>query len=171
MDVKINPKIDSEQEKRRLEYKPEIIRFLFVGESMPAGGTFFYFENSILYNLTKKVFLQNFDWSNWEFLDNFKANGFYLDDLCQEPINHLSDRDRSWIRHLYQENLAERLKEYNPLLIISTPKSINDNVDTAMHRAGLRVLHLSLPFPMYKGVANYKKALDILVKEKIKQLM
>jgi hypothetical protein len=94
----INPLIDSEQEKTRLKYKPKNIRFLFVGESMPAGGTFFYFENSNLYKYTKEAFLQNFDWPEKDFLKLFKSNRFYLDDLCQEPINYLDETKKRKVK-------------------------------------------------------------------------
>jgi len=107
---KLNPLNESEQEKARLNFKPKNIRFLFIGESMPSGGTFFYFENSNLYNYTKEAFLKNFNWPNKEFLKYFMSNGFYLDDLCQEPINQLSESDKRKARNAYEQSLAIRIK-------------------------------------------------------------
>jgi hypothetical protein len=40
--------IDSSLESLRQSYRPQQVRVLFVGESPPAGGTFFYRANSNL---------------------------------------------------------------------------------------------------------------------------
>ncbi|WP_448509986.1 hypothetical protein [Immundisolibacter sp.] len=165
---KINPLHNSEQEKKRLEYKPKKVRFLFVGESMPAGGTFFYFENSNLYNYTKEAFLQNFDWAPKEFLKYFMSNGFYLDDLCQEPINHLSESEKRQARKAYEQSLAIRIKECHPLIIVSTPKSIEKNVNSAINIASLNIENYSLPFPAMGNQYKYVDALDKLLKDIIK---
>jgi len=42
----------------RARYCPDVVRVLFVGESSPAGGTFFYAANSKLYFATKHAFEQ-----------------------------------------------------------------------------------------------------------------
>lgn len=167
---KINPLHNSEQEKKRLEYKPKKVRFLFIGESMPAGGTFFYFENSNLYNYTKDAFLQNFNWSEKEFLNYFKSNGFYLDDLCQEPINQLSENEKRLARKAYEQSLAIRIKDYNPMVVLSTPMSINKNVNAAINIAYLDIVNHSLPFPAMGNQHKYVNSLSNLLKEKIKPL-
>ena len=43
-------------EELRRRYRPETVRALFVGESPPAGGTFFYAANSNLYRFTEQAF-------------------------------------------------------------------------------------------------------------------
>ncbi len=43
----------TEVEKKRLEYRPERITTLFVGESAPASGDFFYYCRSDLYRCMK----------------------------------------------------------------------------------------------------------------------
>jgi len=164
---KLNPLNESEQEKARLNFKPKNIRFLFIGESMPSGGTFFYFENSNLYNYTKEAFLKNFNWPNKEFLKYFMSNGFYLDDLCQEPINQLSESDKRKARKAYEQSLAIRIKEYNPLNVLSTPKSIHKNVISAINLSGLRIENYSLPFPAMGNQYKYVLKLDNLLKDVI----
>ena len=49
---------NSTYENLRNNYKPNNVDVLFVGESRPQGGTFFYQENSALYRETKKAFNQ-----------------------------------------------------------------------------------------------------------------
>jgi hypothetical protein len=166
----LHPLLDGGQEKQRLDFKPKKVRFLFIGESMPAGGTFFYFENSNLYKYTKEAFLQNFNWSDKDFLSLFKSNGFYLDDLCQEPINHLDETTKRKARRAYEESLSNRLKDYNPKVIVTTPMSIEKNVNRAISNAGLNINNYSLPFPAMGNQYKYVKELSELIKEVIKPM-
>jgi hypothetical protein len=43
-------------ERARRRCRPVDVRVLFIGESPPSGGTFFYFANSALYVATKEPF-------------------------------------------------------------------------------------------------------------------
>ncbi len=79
----------------RRQYKPEDARVLFVGESPPTGGTFFYEGNSVLYYATEEAFLKALpEIKGKSFLDSFKELGCYLDDLGLEPVNRLPDPDK-----------------------------------------------------------------------------
>lgn len=49
-------------ERLRARYRPERIVALFVGQSPPAGGTFFYFANSNLYRHTERAFREALDY-------------------------------------------------------------------------------------------------------------
>jgi hypothetical protein len=42
----------------RQNYKPSEVCTLFVGESVPFGGTFFYHKDSKLFNATQKAFVE-----------------------------------------------------------------------------------------------------------------
>ena len=68
-------------EELRHSYKPDQIQVLFVGESPPAGATFFYAGNSNLARYTQdafaEVFGMTFD-SAESFLDYFRCAGCYL---------------------------------------------------------------------------------------------
>lgn len=167
---KIIPQLDSKQEKIRLKFKPKKISYLFIGESMPAGGTFFYFENSNLYFHLRDVFLNNFNWDKLEFLKYFKSNGFYLDDLCQQSINQLSSSEKTSIRKAYEENLSLRIKKYKPNIIITTPKSIVKNVNRSIIQAELNIKNITLPFPAMGHQNEFDKELDIIIKEVINPL-
>jgi hypothetical protein len=109
----------------RSRYRPRQIRLLFVGESAPAGGTFFYAENSTLYFETRAAFGRAFPklLSDTAFLDLFRDLGCYLDDLCLEPVNQLADQLRRRKRTEFESSLAERLRRYRPMMVIAIGKT------------------------------------------------
>src|SRR3990172_2623669 len=85
----------------RESYKPEEVgvatQTLMIGESRPNGGTFFYAGNSILFSSIKEAFAEAFGPSASRgsgFLKQYQHSGFYLVDLCDEPVNHLKDDPR-----------------------------------------------------------------------------
>jgi hypothetical protein len=65
------------------------------------------------------------------FLDSFKAYGWYLDDLVLIPVNHLtkSQRKAKWLSA--QTGFAHRIAEYQPLAIVSLLLGIKHIVDGA----------------------------------------
>ena len=167
----INPLLQSEQEKvKRLEYKPKKIRYLLLGKSMPASGFFFYFENSDLYRYTKEIFLNNFSWEKEKFLNYFMKNGFYLDDLCQEPIDDIDEAKKRKARKAYEQNLSIRIKEYKPLIVVSLIKSIERNVDNAILKSGLNIPHIAITSPFRGRYLIYMDELDQVIKKYIKPL-
>jgi hypothetical protein len=76
-------------------FRPPKVNVLFIGESPPAGGTFFYQADSRLYQRTRAAFGRAFGRSmpeGAEFLREFQRLGCYLEDLCAEPVNRLPKR-------------------------------------------------------------------------------
>ena len=109
-----------EYEKIREKYKPDTVKILFVGESRPASGDFFYFENTNLYRCTKNAFEKaNINFS----LNNFKNLNCWLYDVCDKPLNKgLSNAQR----RNYIKNGIDKLKgvinELKPEYIIVVKK-------------------------------------------------
>ena len=136
-------------ENLRTKYRPDNIRVVFVGESPPASGKFFYRENSTLYYATKEAFDNP---SN--FLIKFQNSGFYLDDLVLFPINRIDDMKRKAERLGHQGELAVRLMKYQPLAVVTVMKGIKSHVDTAIKLAGLSVINYALPFPWSEQYRN-----------------
>jgi hypothetical protein len=127
-------------ESLRGEHKPRRVRVAFVGESAPAGDTFFYAENSTLYHETRSAFERALpDQPVPEgFLERFERRGCYLDDLCLEPVNQLPDRERERRRSEAMEPLAERLLEYDPGVVVAIGKTTAAPlVLSALRHAGL----------------------------------
>jgi hypothetical protein len=136
-------------EQERLKYKPYKIQLLFIGESPPSGGTFFYFANSNLYRAIKKGFSKvygDFN-SDGQFLSFFKGIGCYLDDLCLIPVNNLSTsvRDAERVRGI--KPLSRRINEYEPKMIIIVMKAIQSNVLTAIQNSNTKPIIEIIPFP------------------------
>jgi len=142
----------SANERLRRGYRPEEVRVVFIAESPPAGGTFFYRANSKLYYATREAFeaaipsLRRED----DFLDAFKRLGCYLDDLSPRPVNHLdmNDPERRQARRDGVAPLARRMRRWSPRAAVVVMKAIVPQADEALARAGhADVLHEALPFP------------------------
>lgn len=104
-------------EKLRDQYKPDNVDVLFVGESRPQGGTFFYQGNSALYRETKKAFDEflNEDVFTLNKFQNWKC---WLYDICEDPVNGLADHDRNAEIQLNIPRLIDIIETLNPRAII-----------------------------------------------------
>ena len=130
-------------EKLRKSFKPQSIKTLFVGESAPSGGTFFYLENSNAYRYMKKAFGCPDDFLNW-----FKAHAFYLDDLVPFPIDDLqkeSDRRRAHDKHV--SDLAGRIRTYDPATVVCLLRGIDQPVQKALEASGSQANYYCVRFP------------------------
>ena len=81
---------ETDIERLRSQYRPARVTVLFVGEAPPASDDFFYRGNSGLTNYMRDALAG--PKGNIEFLNWFKARGWYLDDLVTAPIHNLRDR-------------------------------------------------------------------------------
>jgi len=143
------------------------VKFLFVGESPPYGGKFFYNANTGLYKYTKEAFSRaiNIEWrDDAEFLYYFRDHGFFLDDLCHEPVNQYKrgeGRNRQLKRQKSLPDFTTRMKKYNPENIIIVMKAIEKFVKKAIEKNNLSIVTYLLPFPSYGHQQQY---VDKLVK-------
>jgi len=133
---------EAEIEQLRLQYRPVRITVLFVGEAPPASDSFFYRGNSGLTNYMHKALGGPKD--DIEFLNWFKARGWYLDDLVTTPIEDLRDR-RKKCREA-RASLATRIAEYQPAAIVCLLKSISDDVEIAASKANRKAPLYTVPF-------------------------
>jgi hypothetical protein len=156
-------------EELRLSYRPDTIRVLFVGESPPAGGTFFYLANSKLFKYTQKAFASVYGeecGQGTNFLQFFKSIGCYLDDLCLEPINRLDKPTRRRKHAAAVPSLAERIRSTAPCAVIVVMKAISENVQDAISAAQIGPLPThSLPFPAQGWQRRYVKDLVPILRE------
>jgi hypothetical protein len=131
-------------EKLRHSFRPTQITTLFVGESPPNGGTFFYKEDSLLYQRMREAFN-----GAESFLRDFKAQGFFLDDLVLYPINQIKDKnERERHRQKGVPSLAKRMKDYRPVAVVALMCAIERMVAAAMREAGISHLPFQvMPFP------------------------
>jgi hypothetical protein len=145
-------------EELRKSFQPDCITTLFVGESGPASGRFFYSENSSLFRAMKRVF------GNREsFLEDFKRNGYYLDDLVLTPINQLERRERSSRRQEAVPELAKRLVEYKPKAVVVVMRAILPKVRQAMRMAGILYEPFCVPHPAFGNWARFSNAMTEII--------
>lgn len=156
-------------EEIRLSYKPERVKILFVGESAPAAGTFFYKADSLC-GYTQRAFSQVFEDAGtkygYDFLDYFNAKGCYLDDLCLVPVNAMNKAERKscWLKGV--PLLAKRLAEYKPDVVITILLGIKDYVEEACNRAKLdNVKRFAIPFAGNGNQGRYVAELAEILRE------
>ena len=136
------PSGTTETERLRSQYRPERITVLFVGEAPPANDGFFYRGNSGLTNYMRKAL--GGPKGDIEFLNWFKARGWYLDDLVTVPIEDLRNRRR--ICREARASLATRIAEYQPAAIVCLLESIGDDVEIAASKASSKAPLYTVPF-------------------------
>lgn len=145
-------------EELRQSFRPEHIATLFVGESAPNSGRFFYSGDSSLFQAMKKAF------GNPEnFLEDFRRRGFYLDDLVLTPVNKLQTRERSRLRKEAVPELAKRLIEYKPVAIVVVMQAIQSIVRDAMHMAGVKYEPFCVPHPAFGNSTRFHIAMTEII--------
>lgn len=145
----------------RRTYKPEIVKVLYIGESAPAGGSFFYSAYSILYEAIleayKEVFPNCSDGQN--FLRFFQRKGCYLEDLCHIPVNKMPIPQRKEERKKGIIPLSEKLKKLEPVAVIIVMQGIDEEVNQAIFLSEVHPLYInSTNFPF--GKKNKEKCID-----------
>jgi hypothetical protein len=137
-----------EKERLRRRYRPAHVRMLFVGESPPASGRFFYQADSGLYRAIRNAFRTAFpDLPEDNFLHSFQNLGCYLVDLCGKPVDRLSSEKRKKACGDGEARLARTLKELQPKVVISVVRSISANIKRAQAGANWKGLLAELPYP------------------------
>jgi hypothetical protein len=136
------------RERCRKRYRPDRVRILFVGESPPASGRFFYQADSGLYRAMRETFVQAFPpLKNTGFLDSFCGLGCYLIDLCGEPVDKMTSEARRYTCRIGEQLLAQKIRALRPQTIVTVVRSIRANVRRAQEQAGWSGRYLELPYP------------------------
>jgi hypothetical protein len=155
-----------DRESIRRNFRPSKIRILFVGESPPANGAFFYMDSPMT-NYMAQVFAQvcgkEFQSLN-DFLSFFKAEGCYLDDLSYAPVDNLPPRERRQTVDSCVGALAERMKEYKPKHVVVVLMRIEASVRRAAYIAKLQVPIHAVPFPGQGNQARFVAELSEILK-------
>lgn len=131
-------------------YEPTALRVLFVGESPPASGKYFYACNSMLYFAMRDVFVQTLGRrTNGGFLDFFQELGCYLTDLSDEPLNQLSlgSPERVAARRGGVATLADLIRTRRPVALVGVLLDIEPEVRDAVDASGESPAVHFLPFP------------------------
>jgi hypothetical protein len=162
-----------DREAIRKNFRPAKVCILFVGESPPANGRFFYVSSTMTHNMAQVfeyTFAKKFN-SESDFLIFFKAMGCYLDDLSHTPLDKLPRPERKRVVANCVPQLAERMKEYQPEYVIAVLKSIESDVLRASHLANLKVPFHAIPFPGQGQQRRFKAELSVILKSIWKELV
>jgi hypothetical protein len=133
-------------EATRMRFRPKRITTLFVGESAPISGNFFYDGGNAMFTYVQQAVEKALGRTE-NFLASFKGYGWYLDDLVLTPVNHMRGRERAAACKEAETSLAIRIAEYQPLFIVSLLKSIERNVDRAATTARCDAPRAAVSFP------------------------
>jgi hypothetical protein len=98
-----------------------------------------------------------------DFLENFKAYGWYLDDLVLTPVNHLTKSQRRAQCLDAQKSLADRIAVYQPEAIVTLLKFIEPFVDAAASMAGSNAPRYVVPFPGMGQQVRFQAAIGPII--------
>jgi len=87
-----------------------------------------------------------FTWEK-DFLSEFKAKGFYFDDLSLVPVNGMEPRERRRQCEASIGSLSDRLRNYNPAAIVIVVRSIDTWVRKAAKQAELTIPIYTTTYP------------------------
>ena len=136
-----------ENEDLRIRFRPDEIRVLFVGESVPDSGKFFYKGDSQMYRYFERIVGQKLFGSSNNFLNNFKDSGCYLDDLVLTPVNKISPNKRKQASEQAIPGLAKRIRDYEPQIVVALLKGIEEFVRKAVVHSGVDSCFFATHFP------------------------
>ncbi len=156
--------VASRAEALRAAYRPNRIAVLFVEESAPAGGRFFYAGDSQVHRYLSEAVSPHLPGSG-PFLDRFRDAALYLDDLVLTPVNRLAPRDRAARNLAAVPCLAMRLATYRPLAIVGIAKTIAIPLTQARARAGLTCPMHVVSFPGTGQQANFRREIAAILPE------
>ena len=114
----------------RRAHRPEPIATLFVGESAPVSGDFFYRGNPLMTQIVMSAIEASLPGQGT--IASFKANGWYLDDLSITPLDNLRGKARRDACVAARESLAERIAKHKPLAIVSLMLGIREDVEACV---------------------------------------
>jgi hypothetical protein len=151
-------------EEVRKRFLPRRIKTLFVGESAPHSGDFFYCGDNAMFAHMKRAVELAFGKSD-DFLKSFQAYGWYLDDLVLEPVNHLPRPQRMAKCLDSQKSLADRIERYRPEAIVSLLKSIELFVNSAAIMARCDAIRYGVPFPGMGQQSRFQAGMAAIIRK------
>jgi hypothetical protein len=146
----------------RASYRPDRITTLFVGESAPHSGDFFYRGDSAMHTHVRSTVEEVLGKSE-DFLTTFKAYGWYLDDLVLVPVNKMGMSERRARCRAAQQSLGKRIATYQPQAIVTLLMMIEPFVAAAAIAAGSAAPRYVVPFPGMGQQVRFRVAMTNLI--------
>lgn len=165
----------------RNKYQPHSISVLFIAESPPSSGGYFYSEETIgkdhLFRETMKALRfwplgrpMRKGVDKRSMLNEFRSLGFFLIDTCEFPVDKLPPKERRISTIRGATTLPGRVSSLRPRQILIVKKTIFKPAIQALSKTCFadRVLNAKpLPFPSHGNQKKYRTMLRRLVKKKI----
>jgi len=165
----------------RNKYRPWKVDILFIAESPPSSGGYFYSEKTIgkdhLFRETMKAL--EFWPSNRpmrkhcdkrSMLSKFRSLGFFLIDTCEFPVDKLPPRGRRICTNQGALTLPDRVDALCPDRILIVKKTIFKPAIQALSKTAFagRVLNTEpLPFPSHGNQKKYRTMIRRLIKRRL----
>jgi hypothetical protein len=145
----------------RARYCPKRIKTLFVGESPPASGAFFYCRNNaMLHHMQRAVELALGENGNFLELQSLRLVSRRL---VLTPVNKLTKSERKGKCLDAQKSLADRIAAYQPEAILSLLMFIKPFVDAAAITAGSNAPLYAVPFPGMGHQGPFQAAMACII--------
>jgi len=146
----------------RARFRPDNVRWLFVGESSPVGGTHFYRADSNLFRATRAAFARALGAEVPDgpaFLHWIRTWGGWLVDIADHPVNRLDPVARTDAVVAGTARLTRTIRDTRPKVIVCVKASIATQVRVAATEAGFAGRIVELPFPVREWTASYVEGL------------
>ena len=166
-------------DRARSRYLPKSIRLLFVAESPPSSGGFFYFTRTIgkdhLFRETMKALelwpiskpmVKGLD--KRPLLDEFQSRGFFLVDTSPLPVDKLPPIERRLTILREAPGLSTRVEDLDPQAVAIVKKTVYAPVREALEKNGLgpKILNAGpIPFPSHGNQRRYRILLKRLIEK------
>src|SRR5664279_3494760 len=132
----------------RRRFCPDHVRWLFIGESPPASGRFFYRGDSGLYRAIRDAFRTvEPSITDANFLAGLRASGCCLIDLRPEPVDHLGSQSRRAACRASKAPLSRTIARLHPPVLATVVRSIEGDVARAAPQTQWRWQFIRLPYP------------------------
>jgi len=170
---------------QRIKYKPSKVNVLFIAESPPSSGGYFYAEKTIgkdhLFRETMKALEfwpihrpMRKGCDKRRMLNEFRSIGFFLIDTCEIPVDRLQSRERRLSTVQGALTLPRRVRSIDPDRILIVKKTVFKPARQVLSDAGFenRILNTKpLPFPSHGNQRKYRTMLRRLLARKTPRKM
>jgi len=158
----------------RDHYRPGKVKLLWIAESPPTSGSYFYFQKTTgrdhLFRETMRAVgiwpmreIMKRGVNKRPLLEKFRSKGFFLIDTCSYPVDKLTNRERKKAILEGSIGIPQQVSELNPKGIIIVKSNIYDPVKNALESNGFgrKILNRSaLAFPSHGWQESYRKRIN-----------